>query len=118
MDIPELREKTNMCRSIKTLRQPDGFATGDEIHAAALQFVRKVSGYRTPSGANEAAFYAAVEEVARASQKLLESLVAGRSPQRRSTATVEATALPVRPEPVEGPLRRIAPRSARPGRRE
>ena len=63
-----------MCRSIKTLRRPDEPATDEEIHAAALQFVRKVSGYRAPSKANTEAFDAAVEEIATASQRLLGSL--------------------------------------------
>jgi len=66
-----------MCRSIKTLRTRDGNATDEEIRAAALQFVRKVSGYRTPSGANEAVFNDAVDEVAEASKRLLESLRPG-----------------------------------------
>lgn len=60
-----------MCRSIKTLRRLDTPATDEEVRAAALQFVRKVSGYRVPSRANEPAFYAAVEEVAVASRRLL-----------------------------------------------
>ena len=60
-----------MCRSIKQLRNAEIPATEEEIHAAALQFVRKVSGYRKPSKANEAAFDAAVTEVAAATQKLL-----------------------------------------------
>lgn len=64
-----------MCRSIKTLRQPDRIASEDEIRAAALQYVRKISGYRKPSRANQRAFEAAVEGVARASQHLLENLV-------------------------------------------
>ena len=63
-----------MCRSIKTLRNAEIPATEEEIRAAALQFVRKVSGYRKPSKANEAAFERAVEEVAEATQSLLESL--------------------------------------------
>jgi hypothetical protein len=63
-----------MCRSIKTLRRPDEPATDEEIRAAALQFVRKVSGYRVPSKANTEAFDAAVDDVAMASQRLLESL--------------------------------------------
>jgi hypothetical protein len=63
-----------MCRSIKTLRSVEVPATEEEIHAAALQFVRKVSGYRKPSKANEEAFERAVEEVAEATQKLLENL--------------------------------------------
>ncbi len=66
-----------MCRSIKTLRRRDEPATADEIRAAALQFVRKVSGYRTPSKANEEVFEAAVDEVAKASRRLLESLRPG-----------------------------------------
>ena len=66
-----------MCRSIKTLRRKDETATKDEIRAAALQFVRKVSGYRTPSKANEEVFEAAVDEVAEASQRLLRSLRPG-----------------------------------------
>ena len=60
-----------MCRSIKQLRNAEIPATEEEIRAAALQFVRKVSGYRKPSKVNEAAFDAAVTEVAAATQKLL-----------------------------------------------
>ncbi|HEY8766646.1 MAG TPA: DUF2277 domain-containing protein [Dehalococcoidia bacterium] len=67
-----------MCRSIKTLRRAEEPATEEEIRAAALQFVRKVSGYRAPSRANEAAFEAAVDEIAETSRNLLESLKAGR----------------------------------------
>ena len=63
-----------MCRSIKTLRRADEPATEDEIHAAALQFVRKVSGYRAPSQRNTAAFEAAVDEIAEASRRLLDGL--------------------------------------------
>lgn len=65
-----------MCRSIKTLRTGATPAPPDEIKAAALQYVRKVSGYRRPSSANEAAFNAAVAEVAAASQRLLDSVAA------------------------------------------
>ena len=60
-----------MCRSIKTLRRADEPATAEEIRAAALQYVRKVSGYRVPSRANAEAFDEAVADVARASQRLL-----------------------------------------------
>lgn len=63
-----------MCRSIKTLRNAEVPATEEEIRAAALQFVRKVSGYRKPSKVNEAAFDRAVEEVAEATQILLQNL--------------------------------------------
>ena len=64
-----------MCRSAKTLRRPDMPATDDELHAAALQFVRKISGYRRPSRANEQAFNQAVNEIALTSRALLDSLV-------------------------------------------
>ena len=63
-----------MCRSIKTLRDLDPPATADDVEAAALQFVRKVSGYRTPSRANREAFERAVDEVAAAAGRLLEAL--------------------------------------------
>jgi len=63
-----------MCRSIKQLRLPDRPPTDQEIEAAALQFIRKVSGYRAPSRANEAAFKRAVAEVAATTRQLLESL--------------------------------------------
>ena len=64
-----------MCRSIKTLRQPNGTPTQEEIEAAALQYVRKISGYRQPSQANSQAFNTAVREVSNASQRLLDSLI-------------------------------------------
>jgi hypothetical protein len=73
-----------MCRSIKTLRTLDVPADDDEVRAAALQFVRKVSGYRKPSPANEAAFNAAVEEIAHASRHLLE-VVTATHPARRAS---------------------------------
>ena len=63
-----------MCRSIKTLRRADEPATDEEVAAAALQFVRKVSGYRVPSQRNRTAFDAAVIEVAEASRRLLDAL--------------------------------------------
>jgi hypothetical protein len=63
-----------MCRSIKTLRRAEEPATPDEVNAAALQFVRKVSGYRVPSHKNSEAFDAAVAEIAHASQRLLDSI--------------------------------------------
>jgi hypothetical protein len=64
-----------MCRSIKTLRPPYAEqVTDDDIRAAALQYVRKISGFRTPAGHNAAAFDQAVEEVAAASARLLEAL--------------------------------------------
>jgi hypothetical protein len=63
-----------MCRSIVTLRRPES-ATDDEVRAAALQFVRKVSGYRKPSRANEAVFEKAVNDIAHSVQHLLDDLV-------------------------------------------
>jgi hypothetical protein len=65
-----------MCRSIKTLRDGAQPASDDEITAAALQYVRKVSGYRKPSQANSEAFNDAVAEIAAASRRLLEAVVA------------------------------------------
>ncbi len=64
-----------MCRSIKQLRQVDYAPTDEEIEAAALQFVRKVSGYRKPSRANEAAFDTAVAQIAASTRQLLDNLV-------------------------------------------
>ena len=63
-----------MCRSIKTLRRADEPASDEEVRAAALQFVRKISGYRQPSRANAPAFDLAVDEVAQAARVLLNSL--------------------------------------------
>lgn len=63
-----------MCRSIKTLRLPAGLADTEDIRAASLQFVRKISGYRQPSRANAEAFRRAVDDIADASQTLLASL--------------------------------------------
>jgi hypothetical protein len=66
-----------MCRSIKTLRNAEPPATEDEVTAAALQFVRKLSGYRVPSAANRQVFDQAVADIASASQRLLDGLVVG-----------------------------------------
>jgi hypothetical protein len=63
-----------MCRSIKVLRRPEEPATPDEITQAALQFVRKISGYHKPSKANQEAFDNAVREISVASQRLLEKV--------------------------------------------
>ena len=64
-----------MCRSIKTLRDAEAPATTEEIEAAALQYVRKISGYRKPSRANEAVFDAAVKDIAASTGRLLDELV-------------------------------------------
>lgn len=74
-----------MCRSIKTLRTGAVPASNDEITAAALQYVRKVSGYRKPSSANEPAFEAAVAEVAKASKRLLDAVAATHPQARRAS---------------------------------
>ena len=78
-----------MCRSIKTLRGASGQSSEDDIRAASLQFVRKVSGYRTPSKANEAPFEAAVDEVSLAVRTLLASLAAPRNRAGRGDAAPE-----------------------------
>jgi hypothetical protein len=70
-----------MCRSIITLRRPDEPPTDDEVRAAALQFVRKISGYRKPSKRNEEAFEAAVEDIAAVSKKLLDAVTVARVEQ-------------------------------------
>lgn len=72
-----------MCRSIVKLRNEESPVTDEEIRAAALQFVRKVSGYRQPSRRNAEAFEAAVDEIAQATQRLLDALAA---PQTVATA--------------------------------
>jgi hypothetical protein len=64
-----------MCRSIKQLRRPNELATDAELEAAALQFVRKISGYRKPSRVNEAAFNEAVMDIAAVTRRLLDNLV-------------------------------------------
>ncbi|NJC98172.1 MAG: DUF2277 domain-containing protein [Anaerolineales bacterium] len=64
-----------MCRSIKTLRNMEVPATEEEIRAAALQYVRKISGYRKPSKANQEVFENAIDEISLATQKLLQNLV-------------------------------------------
>ncbi len=72
-----------MCRSIHTLYNVEPAVSEEEIRAAALQYVRKISGYRKPSQANEDAFERAVDEVARASAKLLDALVTNAAPRVR-----------------------------------
>jgi hypothetical protein len=72
-----------MCRSIHTLHNFEPPATQDEVQAAALQYVRKISGSTRPSQANQAAFDRAVEDVTAATRRLLESLVAAAPPKNR-----------------------------------
>ena len=75
--------ETNMCRNIKTLANFEPPATHDEIHASALQFVRKLSGTTRPSRANEEAFDRAVEEVTAAAHRLIASLQTNAPPKNR-----------------------------------
>lgn len=81
-----------MCRNIKTLFNFEPPVTEDEIQAAALQFVRKVSGFTKPSKANEAAFQSAVDEVARISGVLLSSLETAAPPKNREEEAARARA--------------------------
>ena len=77
-----------MCRSIKTLYNMDPPANEDELRAAAVQFVRKISGYNTPSKANEAAFRAAVDAIADVSRNLLTSLETSAPPRSRAAGAI------------------------------
>jgi hypothetical protein len=79
-----------MCRSIRTLHNFDPPATDGEVRAAALQYVRKISGSAKPSAANEAAFERAVDEVAKASGALLGSLVTTAPPKNREAEAAKA----------------------------
>ena len=81
-----------MCRNIHTLYNFEPPATADEVHAAALQYVRKVSGFRQPSRANQAAFDHAVEEIAHATAHLLGSLESTASPHNREVEAARAHA--------------------------
>jgi hypothetical protein len=81
-----------MCRNIKTLFNFDPPVTPEEVHAASLQFVRKISGFTKPSKANEAAFEAAIEDVARASARLLRSLETSAPAKNREEEAAKAKA--------------------------
>ena len=81
-----------MCRNIKTLFNFQPPVTEEEIHAASLQFVRKVSGFNKPSKANEAVFFAAVDEIATVSGKLLRSLETNAPPKNRTEEAAKAHA--------------------------
>ncbi len=81
-----------MCRNIKTLFNFDPPATEEEIRAASVQFVRKLSGFTNPSKANEPAFNAAVEEVADVARRLIESLVTNAPPRDREEWAARAKA--------------------------
>lgn len=79
-----------MCRNIKPLFNFEPPATPNEMHDAALQFVRKISGYNAPSKANEAAFHEAVEDIERAVRKLLTSLDTNAPPKDREEEAAKA----------------------------
>jgi len=81
-----------MCRNIRTLFNFEPPATAEEIHASALQFVRKLSGFTNPSRANEAAFNRAIEEVSDAARRLLASLETAGPAKNRETEAVKARA--------------------------
>jgi hypothetical protein len=81
-----------MCRNIRTLHNFEPPATKDEVHASALQYVRKISGFTKPSRANEEAFEAAVQAVTAASLELLESLVSNAPPKNRDVEAAKARA--------------------------
>ena len=81
-----------MCRNIKTLFNFDPPVTPDEIRAASLQFVRKISGFNKPSAANAAAFDSAIEEIAAVSARLLASLETSAAPKNREEEAAKARA--------------------------
>lgn len=81
-----------MCRNIRPLFNFEPSATEEEIHAASLQFVRKISGFNTPSRANEAAFYEAVDDIARVAERLLGSLESSAAPKNREEEAAKAKA--------------------------
>lgn len=81
-----------MCRNIRTLHNFEPHATSEEVHAAALQYVRKISGSTKPSRANQEAFDEAVHEIAHITQHLLESLVTQAPPKDREAEAAKARA--------------------------
>jgi hypothetical protein len=92
-----------MCRNIKILFNFEPPVTEDEIRAASLQFVRKVSGFNKPSKANEAAFVAAVEEISAVSRSLLDSLQTNAPPRNRLEEAARARALAAQRFPRASP---------------
>jgi hypothetical protein len=97
-----------MCRNIKVLANFEPPATHDEVHASALQFVRKLSGTTKPSKANEAAFNAAVEEVTAVAHRLIDALVTNAAPRNREVEARKArerairSGRPVARTPMDG----------------
>jgi len=81
-----------VCRNIKTLFNFDPPATDEEIRAASIQFVRKLSGFNAPSKANDAAFGRAIDEVSRTARRLIDSLTTGAEPRNRDEVAARARA--------------------------
>ncbi len=81
-----------MCRNIKTLFNFEPPVTPEELRAASLQFVRKITGFNKPSKANEAAFQSAIDDIANASQRLLQSLETSAPPKSREEQAAKAKA--------------------------
>jgi hypothetical protein len=81
-----------MCRNIRTLFNFDPPVTDEEVHAASLQFVRKITGFNKPSKANERAFHAAIDEIAGISNRLLRSLETTAAPKNREEEAAKAKA--------------------------
>ena len=92
-----------MCRNIRPLFNFEPNATDDEVRAASLQFVRKISGHTKPSSANQAAFDHAVEEVARAARTLVDSLTTSAPPKDREIEAAKARAKAARRYGAAGP---------------
>lgn len=115
MGNPISLEGSAVCRNIRTLYNFDPPATDEEIRSAALQFVRKISGFSAPSRANEAAFARAVEEIAAASRRLLDALVTASRPRNREA---EARRARIRAEKRFGSRTAVSdasPAAGRPG---
>ena len=89
---PAIRKLCSMCRNIRTLYNFEPQATGDEVRAAALQYVRKISGFTRPSQANAEAFERAVDAVAEASAQLLSELSTSAPPKDREVEAAKARA--------------------------
>lgn len=99
-----------MCRSIKPLFNFEPPATDDEVHAAAVQYVRKISGFTHPSRANEAAFQMAVEEITAASRRLLAALETNAPPKDRAEEAARARARAARRfAPAASPSAAVSP---------
>jgi hypothetical protein len=92
MEKGHCRSEVRMCRNIKMLFNFDPPVTSDEVRAASLQYIRKISGFNKPSKANEAAFLAAVDEVAEISSRLLRSLETTAAPKNREEEAARAKA--------------------------